>query len=66
MKRRFYFLQKEDCYVCYEYTSELLNDEQVYRFMQNSVKFGMGCTQKSASEDLDFHLAGSKQIKLQS
>jgi|ETNmetMinimDraft_28_1059901.scaffolds.fasta_scaffold00742_8 hypothetical protein len=66
MKRQFYFLPTENCFVCYEHDSELLNNEEVYNFMENSVSFGMGLTKESASEDLDFNLAGSKTIKLQS
>lgn len=61
----FYFCQSKGFFVCYHSENEITNDNEMKVFMASSLEFGIGHTKESALDDLNFNLAGTKNIKLQ-
>ena len=62
---KYYYSKQHEFFVCYHSENEITNDVEMEVFMASSLEFGIGHTKESALEDLNFNLAGTKNIKLQ-
>lgn len=63
--KKYYYSMQHEFFLCYHSESEVNNDCEMEAFMASSLEFGIGHTKENALEDLNFNLAGIKNIKLQ-
>lgn len=62
---KYFYSKLHELFVCYQSENEITNDCEMEAFMASSLEFGIGHTKENALEDLNFNLAGIKNIKLQ-
>ncbi|NNG43990.1 hypothetical protein HJP15_13840 [Pseudoalteromonas sp. NEC-BIFX-2020_002] len=62
---KYFYMTTKNVFLCYKGSKEINTESQVDTFIASTMEFGIGHTKESALEDLNFNLAGTKNIKLQ-